>query len=108
MQEKIYYNQQNVINHIADRTGCSPTVVGRILSELGDMVKDKFSDRDKLVEIKIFPGLKVTAEYIPSEQSGINLCNFGFINSNEILKLRASFTSDFKNQIRTMHKEIYS
>ena len=33
------------------------------------MVKDKFSDSNNYVEIKLFPGLKVTSRFIPSEQS---------------------------------------
>ena len=38
------------------------------------MVKDKFSDVNDM-EIKIFPGLKVTSEHIPLEQFNTNLKN---------------------------------
>ena len=33
------------------------------------MVKDKFSDSNNYVEIKLFPGLKVTTIFITSEQT---------------------------------------
>ena len=33
------------------------------------MVKDKFSDSNNYVEIKLFPGLKVTSRFIPFEQT---------------------------------------
>lgn len=64
------------------------------------MVKDKFSDRDNIIEIKLFPGLKVTSKYIPSEQFNSNLKN---INSEYILKLSAYFTNNFKKKIRDNH-----
>ena len=64
------------------------------------MVKDKFSDKDKYVEIKLFPGLKVTSRYIPLEQSSLNL---GISNMNSILILNAEFSKNFKNKIKEQH-----
>ena len=68
-KEKTYYKQKDVIQEIHNRTNCSTDDVAKILNSLGDMVKDKFSDKDNFVEIKLFPGLKVTSRFIPSEQS---------------------------------------
>ena len=70
------------------------------------MVKDKFSDKDKYVEIKLFPGLKVTSRYIPLEQSSLNLCNNGMITSDYLLYLDGEFSNRFKNEIKEQHKNI--
>ena len=67
------------------------------------MVKDKFSDRDDYVEIKLFPGLKVTSRFMPSEQTVSKRLN---INSEESLFLSASFTDDFRKKIREQHKNV--
>ena len=70
------------------------------------MVKDKFSDKDKYVEIKLFPGLKVTSRYIPLEQSSLNLCNNGMITSDYLLYLDGEFSNRFKNEIKEKHKNV--
>ena len=70
------------------------------------MVKDKFSDKDKYVEIKLFPGLKVTSRYIPLEQSSLNSCNNGMITSDYLLYLDGEFSNRFKNEITEKHKNI--
>lgn len=70
------------------------------------MVKDKFSDKDKYVEIKLFPGLKVTSRYIPLEQSSLNLCNNGMIASDYLLYLDGEFSNRFKNEIKEQHKNV--
>ena len=70
------------------------------------MVKDKFSDKDKYVEIKLFPGLKVTSRYIPLEQSSLNLCNNGMITSDYLLYLDGEFSHRFKNEIKEKHKNV--
>lgn len=69
-----------------------------MLNVLSDVVKEKFSDIDN-VEIKIFPGLKVTSKHIPSEQFDSHLKDVN-ISSDYILKLSAYFTRDFKNKIK--------
>lgn len=69
------------------------------------MVKDKFSDKDNYVEIKLFPGLKVTSRFIPSEHSGSNLYNGGYIKSKSLLNLSANFSKDFKNKIHQIHNQ---
>ncbi len=71
------------------------------MSSLGDVVKDKFSDRNNYVEIKIFPGLKVTSRYIPREQFSSNL-NISDIDC--VLKLNAEFSKNFKREIKEIHK----
>ena len=64
------------------------------------MVKDKFSDSDNYVEIKLFPGLKVTSKYIPPEQFTSNL---GISNMDSVLMLNAEFSKNFKNKIKEQH-----
>lgn len=74
----------------------------KILNSLGNVVKDKFSDSDDYVEIKLFPGLKVTSKYIPLEQSKSNL---DISNVDFVLSLNASFSDRFRNEVRNLHKE---
>ena len=99
-EEKTYYNQKCVIDEIHKDTGCSVYEISKILNSLGNVVKDKFSDSDDCVEIKLFPGLKVTSRYIPSEQFTSNL---GISNMNSILILNAEFSKNFKNKIKEQH-----
>ena len=99
-EEKTYYNQKCVIDEIHKDTGCSVYEISKILNSLGNVVKDKFSDSDDCVEIKLFPGLKVTSRYIPPEQFTSNL---GISNLNSILILNAEFSKNFKNKIKEQH-----
>ena len=103
-QEKKYYNQRFIINQIQNDTGCSARDIGRILSSLRDLVKDKLSDSEDS-ELKIFPGLKVTSRYIPTEQSNLNFCNNGTINSDFLLYLNGEFSHRFTEEIKQLHKE---
>lgn len=74
--------------------------IGNVLNSLRNVVKDKFSDRDNYVEIKLFPGLKVTSRYIPLEESNLNLCSNGTIKSDYLLYLNGEFSNRFKNEIK--------
>ena len=69
-----------------------------------DLVKDKLSDSGDS-ELKIFPGLKVTSRYIPTEQSNLNFCNNGTINSDFLLYLNGEFSHRFKEEIKQLHKK---
>lgn len=86
---------------IHKKTGYSTNVISNVLNTLGTVVKDRFSDCDNNVEIKLFPGLKVTSRYIPSEESVSKRLN---IKSNYSVFLSASFTDDFKKKIREQYK----
>lgn len=101
-QEKKYYNQNDIANEIRDRIDCSSIDVLRVLNSLGDVVKDKFGDSDDYVELKIFPGLKVTSRYIPLEQSKSNLN----LKSNSILSITSVFTDDFRKKVRELHNNL--
>ena len=70
------------------------------MNSLGNVLKDKFSDSDDYVEIKLFPGLKVTSRYIPPEQFTSNL---GISNMDSVLMLNAEFSKNFKNKIKEQH-----
>ena len=102
-KEKIYYNQKNIIDEIHKDTGCSIYEISKVLNSLGNVVKDKFSDSDDYVEIKLFPGLKVTSRYIPPEQSKSNL---DISNLDFILSLNATFSDRFRKEIREKHKNV--
>ena len=102
--DKQYYNQRFVINQIQHDTGCSARDVTKVLTSLRDLVKDKLSDSDDS-ELKIFPGLKVTSRYIPTEQSNLNFCNNGTISSDYLLYLNGEFSHRFKDEIKQLHKE---
>ena len=84
-------------------TGCSIDDISKVLNSLGNVVKDKFSDMDNYVEIKLFPGLKVTSKCVPSEQYNSNLKNVN-IPSDHVLKLSVYFTHDYKRKIRETYK----
>ncbi len=72
----------------------------RILNSLGEVVKEKFCDKDHLIEIKLFPGLKITSEYQPSGQSVSRRLQ---IASDYSIFLSAVFTDDFRKKLRKMH-----
>ena len=100
---KKYYNQNEIVKEINLKTGCSLTDIYKITNALGDVVKDKFSDKDNYVELKLFPGLKVTSRYIPSEQSVSKRLN---INSNSSIFMSAVFTDDFRKKVRELHNNL--
>ena len=102
-EEKKYYNQNEIVKEINLKTGCSLTDIYKITNALGDVVKDKFSDKDDYVELKLFPGLKVTSRYIPSEQSVSKRLN---INSNYSIFMSAVFTDDFRQKVRELHNNL--
>lgn len=102
-EEKKYYNQNEIIKEINQKTGCSLIDIYKITNALGDVVKDKFSDKDNYVELKLFPGLKVTSRYIPSEQSVSKRLN---INSNYSIFMSAVFTDDFRKKVRELHNNL--
>ena len=102
-KKKKYYNQKNVISEIHNVTGCSIDEISKVLNSLGNVVKDKFSDSDDYVEIKLFPGLKVTSRYIPPEQSKSNL---DISNLDFVLSLNATFSDRFRKEIREKHKNV--
>lgn len=102
-EEKKYYNQNEIVKEINLKTGCSLTDIYKITNALGEVVKDKFSDKDNYVELKLFPGLKVTSRYIPSEQSVSKRLN---INSNYSIFMSAVFTDDFRKKVRELHNNL--
>ena len=88
---------------IHEDTGCSIRDITNILNSLGNVVKDKFSDRENHIEIKLFPGLKVTSKYVPLEHSRSNLSDY--IKANDMLFVSAKFSKRFKDSIRELQKQ---
>lgn len=74
------------------------------MNSLGSVVKDKFGDRNNYVEIKLFPGLKVTSRFIPFEQAQSNLK--GYINNHDMLFLSADFSRNFKDSVKELHNNL--
>lgn len=52
------------------------------------------------MEIKLFPGLKVSSRYLLPEQSRSNL---DIAKADYILSLRAAFSDYFKKEVRSLH-----
>lgn len=101
IRDKNYYNIKNIAEEIHRKTGYSPDDITSILKSLGDVVKDKVSDEGN-VEIKLFPGLKVTSRLIkPNDsKSNLNISKIGFI-----LSIKASFSDHFKKEVRAIHNK---
>lgn len=99
---KKYYNQNSIADAIREKTGCPSTDIIRILNSLGEVVKEKFSGVDGSVELKIFPGLKVSSKYIPSAQSVSRRLS---IESDYSIFMSAVFTDDFRKKVRKSHKK---
>ncbi len=102
-ETKRYYNQKQIIDIISQDTGCSIRDVTNILNSLCSVVKEKFSDEDRFVEMKLFPGLKITSRYVPAEQSNSNLS--AYLKSSDMLLLSAEFSRRFKDSVRSLHKD---
>lgn len=92
---------KDIAEEIHRKTGCSPNSITDILKSLGDVVKDKISDGDN-VEIKLFPGLKVTSKLIKPNESKSNL---GISKKEFVLSIKASFSDHFKKEVRTMYNK---
>lgn len=99
-KEKTYYNQKDIIYELHKATGYPINNIAKILNSVGDIIRDKFSSTDNSVEIKLFPGLKVTSKYIPSDQSVSKHLN---IKSDYSIFMSAIFTDDFRKKVRELH-----
>lgn len=102
-ETKKCYNQKDIVAIVSRDTGCSMQDTAKILNALCGVVKDKFSDENDFVEMKLFPGLKITSRYVPSDQSKSNLSDY--IKSSDMLFLSAEFSRRFKESIRKQHEQ---
>ena len=93
-----------MIDMIHHETGCSADDISNILNALGDVVKDRFGDGNNNVEIKLFPGLKISSSFIPHEQF---VSHLGISNIDSVLKLNAEFSKRFRKEIKNKHKLLY-
>lgn len=57
------------------------------------------------MEIKLFPGLKISSKYVSSKDSKLSLCKSGNIKSDTLLYLNSDFSQNFKKEIYEYHKE---
>lgn len=69
---------------------------------MSNIIKEKFSNADNYVELKLFPGLKVSSKYVPSEQSVSKRLN---IKSEYSIFMSAGFTDDFRKKVRELHEQ---
>lgn len=76
----------------------SESDIKTILNGLHDVVRDKCSDENNRIKIKIFPGLSITSEFIPINEFNENLRKN--IKSDNVLRMSANITAEFKKSIK--------
>lgn len=94
-----------MIDTVSDETGFSKTCVSEILNGIRNVVLEKFGNSYDCVEIKLFPGLKISSKYISSKDSKLSLCKSGNIKSDTLLYLNSDFSKNFKNEIYDIHRK---
>ena len=85
-----------------EKTDYSANAISDILNALGNIVKENFDNCNGTVEIKIFPGLKLTSKCIPSDQSVSKRLK---IESGYSIFMSAIFTDDFRKKVRKLHNK---
>lgn len=76
-------------------TGYSIDEITEILNSLGYVIKEKISDQDDSVDLKIFPGMKISSTFLPAKRPG------------EIsLSIQTQFSDSFKKEVRNIHKNL--
>ncbi len=100
-ESKKVYTQNEIMKEIHFKTGCPLTDISKTINALGEVVKDKFSNKDNYVELRLFPGLKVTSKCVPTEQSVSKRIN---ASSDYSIFMSAIFTDDFRKKVRAMYE----
>lgn len=96
-----YCNQKVIISEIHKKTGFPSHDISVILNALGNVVKEMLGHGSHGVEIKPFPGLKLSSCYLTPEQSKSNL---DLKRADFVLRLDASFSDYFRKEIRRLHQ----
>lgn len=102
IENTIQYTQKDIVNEICLETGYSKYEVERVLEALEFVIQDKLGDKDNMVNITPFSGLKLHSKVIPSKNC--NLHTSGYITSDYIIQLSADFTKHFKRKLRKLHE----
>ena len=102
--QKKYYNQQEIIHEINKKTKYPTHEITKILNSLGDIVKDKFTDNDSYIEIKLFKGLKIAIKVVPTEKS-VSKRLGNFIKSDTSMIISANFSDSFRKEISRLRKQ---
>ena len=89
-----YYNLNDIVYDIHWHTGCSMNDISKVIHSLTDVVKDKLSEPEDKVEIRVFNGLKISSEQIPSRRKG-----------EVSLLLNSSFSDSFAREVRQLYKD---
>lgn len=79
--------------------------MSEVLNGIRNVILEKFGNRYDCVEIKLFPGLKISSKYISSKDSNLSLCKSGDIKSDMLLYLNSDFSKNFKNEIYNIHRK---
>lgn len=64
------------------------------------MVREKLSNGEN-TKVKLFPGLTLSSEFIPIEESVNNINKYMY--SDDVLKLSAKISRCFKADVRQLH-----
>ena len=73
--------------------------ISQIFSSLRKIVKKEFIESEDETELKIFPGLKLSAKKVPINDVS-TLCTNGTIRNNFLLYLNGEFSKPFKDEIK--------
>nr|MBC8540829.1 HU family DNA-binding protein [Congzhengia minquanensis] len=106
MKNKVQYTQKDIVNELCKETGYSKYEIERVLEALEFIVQDKLGDKDNIVEIKPFSGLRLCSDVISSKDYHSNLRSSGYIDPEYIIQLSAGFTEHFKRKLRKLHKMV--
>lgn len=101
MQDQITYTQKDIVSEIHRRTKIPSNEITAVLNSLGDVVKQTLCVTKRGAEIRIFPGLKITAEYLSPAQSKSNLT---LSQLDFVLRLHAGFSDYFRKEVRNLHQ----
>lgn len=101
MQDQIIYTQKDIVSEIHRQTDIPSNEINVILNSLSDVVKQTLCGSTRCAEIRIFPGMKITAEYLPPAQSKSNL---PLSQLDFVLRLHAGFSDYFRKEVRHLHQ----
>ena len=92
-----YYPRRDIVKEIADLNNMSPYDVAQVIDLLNEAIIERLASGDT-VEIGLFPGFKLTANFVPIDQ--FKFRNTVSTNYDYILNVGIKTTQLFKEKIR--------